>query len=358
MTKILVTTTATIEGWEIKRYIKPISAHLVVGTNLFSDLFADFSDVFGGRSETYQKKIAALYKDAIAEIQEVAYSVGANCVVGLSVDLDEISGKGKSMFMLTAVGTAVIAKKIIENNNEKTEHEEKAVSSEMIRNIATKINLIEQAEAGQLELNATNMGFITENKISELFSYIFDQYSTMMYDPEKRKSVQNNIINYVANLETEHKETLVYERLIKEKDVKTLELLAHIIKQLQLLNLGLIKNYLETEDFSQNKRAIIPLLSHKPFYTKEDLILFEEIKQLISLRFKEKAERTTKKQMFSSKEKEVWKCECGNKNEENEYCFNCQKDIYGFKKDEVSNRVVLEVLNRRISLVKGCLETE
>ena len=32
-------------------------------------------------------------------------------VVGLQIDMDEISGKGKYMFMLTAIGTAVIIEK-------------------------------------------------------------------------------------------------------------------------------------------------------------------------------------------------------------------------------------------------------
>ena len=37
-----------------------------------------------------------------------AKALGANAVVGLKIEFDEISGKGKSMFMVTAYGTAVI----------------------------------------------------------------------------------------------------------------------------------------------------------------------------------------------------------------------------------------------------------
>ena len=88
--------------------MKPVSAHIVAGTNLFSDFFASFSDVFGGRSQTYQKQLSSLYNEAIERIKYAAFELGANCVVGLSIDMDEISGKGKSMFMLTAVGTAVV----------------------------------------------------------------------------------------------------------------------------------------------------------------------------------------------------------------------------------------------------------
>ncbi|WP_369436738.1 heavy metal-binding domain-containing protein [Vibrio jasicida] len=34
-----------------------------------------------------------------------------NAIVGVSIDVDEVSGGGKSMFMVTAVGTAVIVEK-------------------------------------------------------------------------------------------------------------------------------------------------------------------------------------------------------------------------------------------------------
>ena len=50
---ILVVTISSVEGLKIKQYLKPITAHIVGGTNLFSDIFASFSDFFGGRSQTY-----------------------------------------------------------------------------------------------------------------------------------------------------------------------------------------------------------------------------------------------------------------------------------------------------------------
>src|SRR6476659_6915790 len=112
---ILVTTTSSVDGLKVKQYLKPIAAHIVAGTNLFSDFFASFSDVFGGRSQTYQKQLTSLYNEAIERLKITAYEIGANCIVGLSVDLDEISGKGKSMFMLTAIGTAVV----LEETNKK-----------------------------------------------------------------------------------------------------------------------------------------------------------------------------------------------------------------------------------------------
>ena len=59
-TEVLVTTTPFIEGRKVKKYLKPVSAHVVAGTNLFSDFFASFSDVFGGRSKTYQRQLSSI----------------------------------------------------------------------------------------------------------------------------------------------------------------------------------------------------------------------------------------------------------------------------------------------------------
>jgi uncharacterized protein YbjQ (UPF0145 family) len=110
---ILVSTTPSLDGCEILKYLKPITAHIVIGTNVFSDFIASWTDFLGGQSETYQKKLSESYQLALNEIKSKAFQIGANAVVGLHIDLDEISGKGKSMFMITASGTAVLIKRKI-----------------------------------------------------------------------------------------------------------------------------------------------------------------------------------------------------------------------------------------------------
>ena len=151
---VLVITTSSIDGLKIKRYLKPVSSHIVAGTNLFSDFISGLSDVFGGRSQTYQKQLVSLYNEAIERIKFVAYEVGTNCIVGLSIDMDEISGKGKSMFMLTAVGTAVILEKeiaeknILSKSNEKFEN----VAVDRIDTLRKKKIIIRKAEEKNLIL--------------------------------------------------------------------------------------------------------------------------------------------------------------------------------------------------------------
>lgn len=107
---VIVTTTNAVEGYRITRYLAPIASNIVAGTGLFSDFVASFSDVFGGRSETYQRQLSDMYARAVKELQRQGGDVGANCVVGATFDFGEIAGKGMQMFMLSAVGTPVVIK--------------------------------------------------------------------------------------------------------------------------------------------------------------------------------------------------------------------------------------------------------
>lgn len=110
--EILVLTTSSIEGYKIIKHFNPVTSHVVAGTNIFNEFIGGLSDVFGGRSNLFQKQIASIYDEAINKLKIDAYRQGANCILGLKIDVDEISGKGKSMFMITAIGTPILYENI------------------------------------------------------------------------------------------------------------------------------------------------------------------------------------------------------------------------------------------------------
>lgn len=110
---MIVTTTNNIEGYTVKKYLGVVNANVVIGTNIFSDIAASFSDVFGGRSGSYKSKLTTIYNEVMKELSDKAQSYHADAIVGLHVDFDEVSGGGKSMFMVSASGTAVILEKNI-----------------------------------------------------------------------------------------------------------------------------------------------------------------------------------------------------------------------------------------------------
>jgi len=72
MEEFIVTTTDNIEGYVIVKYLNPITANVVIGTNIISDLFAGFSDLLGTRANTYQDKLKDMYRLAINKLKEEA----------------------------------------------------------------------------------------------------------------------------------------------------------------------------------------------------------------------------------------------------------------------------------------------
>jgi uncharacterized protein YbjQ (UPF0145 family) len=52
------------------------------------------SGFFGGRSRNYENKVKELYKTVVESLKQNARSYRADAVIGFSVNIDELSGKG------------------------------------------------------------------------------------------------------------------------------------------------------------------------------------------------------------------------------------------------------------------------
>ena len=103
---MIVTTTPTIEGRQVRDYLGIVTGEVIVGANLFRDLFASITDIVGGRSGKYEDVLARARKEAIAEMEAEAARLGGNAVIGVDLDY-EILGKDGSMLMVSVTGTAV-----------------------------------------------------------------------------------------------------------------------------------------------------------------------------------------------------------------------------------------------------------
>ncbi|WP_194954075.1 heavy metal-binding domain-containing protein [Sphingopyxis solisilvae] len=101
------TTTNTIEGHPAREYLGIVTGEVIVGANLFRDLFASITDIVGGRSGKYEDVLSRARKEAIAEMEAEAAKLGGNAVIGVDLDY-EVLGQNGSMLMVSASGTAVI----------------------------------------------------------------------------------------------------------------------------------------------------------------------------------------------------------------------------------------------------------
>jgi uncharacterized protein YbjQ (UPF0145 family) len=105
---IVLTTTPTIPGLRVLRVVDVITAECVLGVNIWRDMLASLSDVFGMRSGAMQDELRTARQTCLKELRAEAFRLGANAVVGVKLDYSEISGGAKSMLFLVASGTAVV----------------------------------------------------------------------------------------------------------------------------------------------------------------------------------------------------------------------------------------------------------
>ncbi|MBI4461727.1 MAG: heavy metal-binding domain-containing protein [Acidobacteria bacterium] len=106
---MLISTTPTLEGNPIARYLGLVSGQAILGANLFKDLFASIRDIVGGRSAAYEKELRKAQEIALEEMREQARALGATAIVGADLDYETISiGGGGGMLMVSASGTAVV----------------------------------------------------------------------------------------------------------------------------------------------------------------------------------------------------------------------------------------------------------
>lgn len=104
---MIVTTTNTLQGKEIEAYLDIVSGEVIMGANVVRDFLAGITDIIGGRSGTYESKLAEGREMALREMKDKARSLGANAVVGVDLDFETLR---EGMMMVIATGTAVRVK--------------------------------------------------------------------------------------------------------------------------------------------------------------------------------------------------------------------------------------------------------
>ncbi len=102
---MLLTTTNVVEGKRVTAYLGVVTGEAILGANIFKDITAGFRDIVGGRSAAYEKTLREAKETALQEAVAAAQALGANGVIGIDLDYENISG---TMLMVAISGTAVI----------------------------------------------------------------------------------------------------------------------------------------------------------------------------------------------------------------------------------------------------------
>ena len=108
---MIITTTPTIEGCEIREYKGVIFGEVVAGVNIIKDFKASLTNFFGGRSGSYEEELIKSRYNALKELENRAQQIGANAIVGVDIDYETLGNNGSNMLVVIASGTAVVAVK-------------------------------------------------------------------------------------------------------------------------------------------------------------------------------------------------------------------------------------------------------
>ncbi|HCC04132.1 MAG TPA: hypothetical protein DEP51_04675, partial [Clostridiales bacterium] len=75
---MLISTTSTISGKNIKEYRGIVFGEVINGVNFIKDFTAGITNILGGRAEEYEHELINTRADAINEMIERAEKIGAN----------------------------------------------------------------------------------------------------------------------------------------------------------------------------------------------------------------------------------------------------------------------------------------
>jgi uncharacterized protein YbjQ (UPF0145 family) len=103
---MIISTTPTLEGRPVREYLGLVTGEVIVGANIFRDLFANIRDIVGGRAGAYEGALRDARRQAYEDLEYEAQRMGADAVVGVDLDY-EVVGREGSMLMVSVSGTAV-----------------------------------------------------------------------------------------------------------------------------------------------------------------------------------------------------------------------------------------------------------
>ncbi|WP_262246637.1 YbjQ family protein [Parapedobacter soli] len=355
MNQFTTTTTNSIEGWDIKEYLQPVSSNVVVGANIFSDFAASITDFFGGRSDGYERRLNEIYDQALKALINKARSIGANAIVGVKIDFGEVSGKGNQMFMVSVVGTPVKAVKRGDKAGGGESSSYEVYDGELVERKVRAKNIIERFDSDKPAISKipeNTVNFIVESRLPELCNLVMGLLSVWSMEPAS-SSKQLALPKYFDNLDTDSAINGLYSYLEKHDiDSDALRRFLKIASDNNLIDYEKLKPLLYNNHLNGRKFALELLRRGKASYSAKEIELLRKYSDDLVGLFQPLGTTDQVKGMFSSTAKEVWVCVCGTKNNQSvKYCGNCYKDNYGFYEAEVKPETVANLIRKRLDVI-------
>ncbi len=109
MEEVIVTTMNDLPGYEIVEVQGEVFGLITRARNAFSNWGAGLRTIIGGEAKGYTKLLTDSRDQAVERLREAAAAKGANAVIAMRFDCNELAG---IVSEVAAYGTAVTVKKI------------------------------------------------------------------------------------------------------------------------------------------------------------------------------------------------------------------------------------------------------
>lgn len=341
--QILLTSSDNIPHSKIEHQFGVVDSQIVIGANIFRDVFSSFRDIFGGETKGYKKDLDKMKRAAFSEIKAKAKDHGANAIIGLRLDLDEISGGGKSMFMLNAYGSAVkLEKSILATEQEKNTIDE--ISFEDIQYHKERNAVKKQIQSADEIIKEVSLNKISNYDLWDRNNAL----SVLNYENTASRSLENNFsdipIEFIEEYlkENIHTPQLYYWNTIFKN-----------LDQRDWFNHELIYELLQDENFIKRFRALRLCILKKNSYKREEIKSFEVLGHFLNSHFDTSVESREVSKMIGNKK--VFKCPYCLKDtplEKDRNC-DCHRTKYGFKKASITPKSIANNLLETAEALKS-----
>lgn len=351
-TEFLLSTTSTLDGFKVVDYLGPVSAQFVIGTGIFADFFSAWTDFFGAHSRSYQKKLDKIDQEARTLIVEKAVRLGANAVIGLRVDHDEISGTGKSMLMVSGSGTAVRIARADESTH--ADYPGGQVSAYDLRSALSRENVLRKARAGELKWrDKGTWRFLVDQQVHEVAELLLDYVEDMLgrfSGPDEKAFVDSVFEEYFSSMPRDEVTSHLYGCCHRRWEVY--EMAARTLRSMDGFDAGLIAEVINSDQPVAARRAISLAIIDKPTYEAADVTTLDQLRSVIE-EFEAEVPLVPDKGMLGTKL--VWHCVCGNKNGSAHQACGCGRGRDGFERGTHAPEQVAAALQNKIDMLRSLL---
>lgn len=340
MKQIQLFTTPTAEGNPIEEYLGIVTANQVAGTGFFTDLTASLSDFFGGNSGAYRKAMNELYDEVMTQLSKKANLMGANGIVGVTIDYDSISAKNMSMFMVSVQGTAVrfkndrVRDERISVGNVTAEYLDSQLKKKHFKRILEKEQYLKESQ----------WNYILTNDMSDLADLLLDSYHKAKKEEAPMGFAAvclNQFPIFVSKLPYDDAVSLMYNSKKIYKDV---------IRDCKLFNAAKIMELAKNDATFDDAVSLLEV--DKASYNANDLADMKALADYFSNLPDIGKMEEVKGGLFSSGGLK-YICRCGHKNDPNaEYCDGCNRNRKGLHRNE---EVILNDFIERVETLEEIL---